>query len=121
MPDGTLPFPLRDWRPARAAIDSDRASMIKPPFKPTALFLAVLAIACLLLAGCASTTVYEDGKPVMKTTADASNIKINTGRTSLSADTLNHSTPTKAQGTATSAVIRGLGSAAGEGAKAFAK
>jgi hypothetical protein len=57
-----------------------------------------LGIAVLLFAasGC-STTVYRNGKPALKTYADATNIKLGADG-SFSADRLNHSTPTRAAG-----------------------
>lgn len=54
----------------------------------------------LLLTGCAHTTIYEDGKPVLKTQADATNVSFVTARTRFHADRLDHSTPMIAQGRA---------------------
>jgi hypothetical protein len=68
------------------------------------------ALACLLFTGCAHTTIYEDGKPIMKTQADATNITLRTSRTYFHADKLDHSTPTLAQG---EAAAKKLGAAEG--------
>jgi hypothetical protein len=57
-----------------------------------------LAALFSMLAGCASTTVYRDGKPILKTQADAKSLAFSQGDTSLKVVGLNHSTPTRAGG-----------------------
>lgn len=65
----------------------------------------------LLLTSCASTVIYKDGLPVMRTQADATNINFTSGDVTFHADTLNHSRPTVAGGKAVSGVL-GAGGAA---------
>lgn len=48
---------------------------------------------CLLLSGC-TTTVFRDGKPLLRTSANASRIVIDGQRVLI--DNLNHSEPTRA-------------------------
>lgn len=65
----------------------------------------------LLFTGCASTVVYKDGLPVMRTQADATNLSFTSGDVTFHADRLNHSGPTVAFGKVVSGVI-GAGGAA---------
>jgi hypothetical protein len=59
----------------------------------------ILALLVLALSGCASTTIYENGKPVLRTQADVQNLTFVTSNgTKFHADSLNHSLPTRAGG-----------------------
>lgn len=71
----------------------------------------IYLIACLLLGGCANTTIYEDGKPVFHTQADLSNFTFRTKTTYVHADTVNHSTPMAVQGQAVAGVVTAVGAA----------
>ena len=51
----------------------------------------------LLLSGC-STVIYEDGRPIARIQSDARNVTLLTRKTYFHADTLDHSTPTRAAG-----------------------
>ena len=74
-----------------------------------------LILFALLFAGCASTQVFDPvtGKRIFKTQADASNVTVTSQNVSFHADSLNHSTPTMAQGKAASDKIGAVAGAAG--------
>lgn len=77
------------------------------------IYLAAIALA---FAGCASTAVYENGKPVLRIQADALNVTLATlGGTKFHADKITHSVPTRAIGanigTATAGATAILGAA----------
>jgi hypothetical protein len=75
--------------------------------------VALPVVGAISLTSCAVTVVYEGGKPVMKTQADATNVTFRTGNgTHFHADTINHSIPTIAQGKAAADKIGAIGSAA---------
>lgn len=75
--------------------------------KVTAAILAGMAIA--LLTGCAaSTTLYRDGKRIAHFQGNMSEVIYTDGDTRLSASTVDHSTPTTAQGAARTSWISGL-------------
>lgn len=69
------------------------------------LFVVVLAIS---FSGCAHTTLYFGGRPIMRTQADATNITYQGNGVSFHADTLVHSTPTIAGGQSTRNIINGV-------------
>lgn len=69
-----------------------------------------LLILCLLIVGCAQTTVYRNGQPILKTQANAKLLVFRQGDTFLRIEGLNHSTPTRAGG---SVLGTGLSGAAG--------
>jgi hypothetical protein len=61
---------------------------------------------CLLLALPGCTTLYEGGKPVLWTMADAQNVSFETPRgTKFHADFLNHSKPIEATTTGVSKIL----------------
>jgi hypothetical protein len=77
------------------------------------LLLLVWLAAALLFPACAATTVYENGKKVMSTQADAGELVfLSAAGSSLKVIGLNHSNPTMAQGKAASDKIGAIGSAA---------
>jgi hypothetical protein len=78
----------------------------------------LLFLAVLLLTGCSTTVYGPAGQPQFRTYANAKNLTFTGPGTSLHADDLNHSTPTRAAGslvgTAASGVT-GIITAAGTG------
>ncbi len=56
------------------------------------------ALLALMLCGCASTSVYRDGKRILFTQANATHLEFRQGDTSLVIDGMDHSTPTRAGG-----------------------
>lgn len=69
---------------------------------------------CLLMTSCSTTIYGPDGKPKMRTFADASNVSYKDKECEFHADTLNHSAPTRATGsvigtTMTGAAALGIG------------
>jgi hypothetical protein len=89
----------------------------------TAMRSPNLLFCCLIVcfaSGCASTKVYEDGRIVLHTQADADGITFRTAKgTYFHADRLKHSDPTLAQGKAASdkfGALAGLATAIGLGA-----
>lgn len=83
--------------------------------------LLAICLFPLLLIGCVNTTgtvIYRDGKPVLKTSADATNIRL-TANGDFSAATLNHSVPITARANGVAVIFRGAGSAVGEGSRSF--
>jgi hypothetical protein len=65
---------------------------------------------CFCFIGCAETRIYErerDGQThlIARIQGDAYNITVRTRRTYFHADTLNHSTPTLAGGTASAKIV----------------
>lgn len=62
------------------------------------------------LAGCAQTTVFRNGQPILKTQANAKLLVFQRGDTYLRIEGLNHSTPTRAGG---SVIGTGLSGVAG--------
>ncbi len=81
--------------------------------KTILLSLSLSAIAILALSNCASTTFYgADGKPVACFQANMTKVEYKRacdGSIRWSADTVNHSTPTTAGGTAVSKGILATG------------
>lgn len=71
--------------------------------------MKLLILFTLIFTSC-STTVYRDGRPILKTYANATGFHFQDGSTSLSADKLDHSSPTRAAG---SIVGTGLSGVAG--------
>ena len=67
---------------------------------------------CIILTGCAGTTIYEGGIPIARIQADATNVTLKTRGTYFHADALNHSHPTTSGGAATAKVIGSVGTAA---------
>ncbi len=65
---------------------------------PREYFLGVLSAAAILLVGCAQTSVYRNGKCVLRTQANAKLVVFHQGDTDLRIEGLNHSTPTRAGG-----------------------
>jgi hypothetical protein len=65
------------------------------------------------LAGCASTTIYENGQRVLTTQADAAEVTFATPRSSLHITGLNHSNATLAGGESASQVITSVAGLAG--------
>lgn len=62
----------------------------------TILFWSLILL-CLLLTGCASTTVYgPNGKPRLRTQADLTHVRLTA--TSFTADLVNHSTTNEIMG-----------------------
>ena len=72
----------------------------------------LLAAGGLLLAGCAQTTVYRDGRPLFRSQANAAGITFRDGSTYFHADTLDHSTPTAAGGQSAAKIIQSGATAA---------
>lgn len=70
-------------------------------------------VIALALCGCASTTIYHNGKPAFKTQADAKNLTYSSGGTYFHADELNHSVPTTAGGISSAKIIQSAGTASG--------
>lgn len=62
------------------------------------LLLTSLLLCGLALTSCSTTVFGPDGKPQFRTYANARNLTFTGPGTSLHADTLNHSTPTRAAG-----------------------
>jgi hypothetical protein len=70
------------------------------------------ALLALLLSGCSTTVYGPNGKPQLRTYADATDLHFIGPGTELSAATLNHSTPTKAGANGVVSGITALGAAA---------
>jgi hypothetical protein len=64
-----------------------------------------LLAAALLMCGCASTTVYENGQPVFRTQGDVANLTFSTRSTTLRVGSVSHSSATLAGAQAASQVI----------------
>lgn len=79
-----------------------------------------LILASLFLCGCASTTFYENGKPIMKMQGDATNVTFHSDTIHFHADVLNHSMPTLSGGQAAAQVVGATGTVAGVVAGAVA-
>ncbi len=73
----------------------------------------ILVLAAWLLSGCAVTEIRDPqtGRVIARIQADASNVDFKSPNVSFHADSLDHSTPTLAQGKATSSKFEALGSA----------
>lgn len=75
-----------------------------------------LLILCLFGAGCASTTVYRNGQPILKTQANAKSLVFRQGDTYLRIDGLDHAGPTRAggsvAGTIGTSIVSGITAAA---------
>jgi len=65
----------------------------------------------LLLCGCASTRVYDQGTLVAVIQGDATNVTVTSGNSSFHADTLNHSPATAAAYSGSAQVVGAVGSA----------
>ena len=76
----------------------------------------------LLLASCASTTFYHEGKPVARFQGDMTKVKFafaKDGTFTWSADTVDHSTPTIAAGKTSAGNIAASGAALATSGIAF--
>lgn len=58
----------------------------------------LLITLCAPWIGCASTTIYRSGKPILRIQGDATNLTYRNGGIYFHADKLNHSEPTRAGG-----------------------
>lgn len=81
--------------------------------------LPLILLLTAFLPGC-QTTVYRDGKPILRTQANAKRVEFHQdakGATSLVIDGLNHSVPTRAggsvAGTVGTSIVSGISAAAG--------
>lgn len=78
------------------------------------LFLAVIILLILFCAGCASTVLYRDGKPIARFDGDMTGVRYvhrADGSCELSGETIDHSSATLAQGQAASQKIAAAGAA----------
>lgn len=103
----------------RAELKEEQATEAKETPEASKAKLPLMLVVAFLLTGCAHTTIWEGGKKVFTTQADAENVDFSTSSTRFHADKLNHSTPTLAQGKAASdkfnaagGVLTGLGAGA---------
>lgn len=67
--------------------------------------LAALAILC---SGCASTVVYRDGQPILKTQANAALVVFRQGDTELRIERLDHAVATRAGGATVGTAATGV-------------
>ncbi len=60
--------------------------------------MKLLFLLPLVFVGCAQTTVFRNGQPILRTQANASLVVFSQGDTALRIEGMNHSTPTRAGG-----------------------
>lgn len=71
----------------------------------------ILSLAILSIASCAQTVLYRDGQPLARFQGDMTGLDYEDGSTRLRANTIDHSSATKAQGEAATGKIQAAGAA----------
>jgi hypothetical protein len=66
---------------------------------------------CFLLSSCQTVVYGPDGRPQFRTYGDVAGLTFTGPGTTLHADTLNHSTPTRAGGSVVGTAFTGIGGA----------